>query len=120
MCSVVVVLPASMCAITPMLRIVLRPGAAFGGAAIGVSSEKTNHRDTEDTEKTDRGNAGRTGGATDRLSLSILSVCLLGVLCVSVVNSVLRCYHAKCENALLASAILMVFSRLVMASPSRR
>src|SRR5262245_2885641 len=29
-------------------------------------------------------------------------------------------YQAKCANALLASAILMVFSRLVMASPSLR
>ena len=29
-------------------------------------------------------------------------------------------HHAKCAKALLDSAILMVFSRLVMASPSRR
>src|SRR5262245_43546702 len=29
-------------------------------------------------------------------------------------------YQAKCAKALLDSAILMVFSRLVMASPSRR
>jgi len=29
-------------------------------------------------------------------------------------------YHAKWAKALLESAILMVFSRLVMASPSRR
>jgi hypothetical protein len=29
-------------------------------------------------------------------------------------------HHAKCAKALFDSAILMVFSRLVMASPSRR
>ena len=31
-----------------------------------------------------------------------------------------RDYHAKCAKALFDSAILMVFSRLVIASPSRR
>lgn len=31
----------------------------------------------------------------------------------------LRYYHAKCANALLASAILWTFSRLVIAAPSR-
>src|SRR5947209_5702602 len=34
--------------------------------------------------------------------------------------SLLPSHQAKWEKALLASAILMVFSRLVMASPSRR
>src|SRR5262249_51596372 len=113
MCSVVVVLPASMWAMTPMLRTFFK--SIFGVAAIAHSPRKNGI--TTETQRAQRGQQQRK---KDRglLSLLVSSLCL----CSSVVKCIVPGWghHAKCENALLASAILMVFSRLVMASPSRR
>src|SRR3989442_3785725 len=116
MCSEVVVLPASMWAMMPRLRILFKSRAGVL-AAIGVSSKHTQTTETQRTQRRQTERKRKGSRHYGQALSSILSVRLLCVLCVSVVQS--PCHHAKCENALLASAILMVFSRLVMASPSR-
>src|SRR5262245_23759115 len=86
MCSVVVVLPASMCAMTPMLRILLR-SIDLAAAAIGVTSKSRGlttetQRHREDTKR-DKEGTGRFGAA-ERLLAHSLFFPLFCLLCVSV------------------------------------
>src|SRR5262249_40715951 len=77
----------------------------------------------EKTQRRTKGSIARSAGKglplpalRAKVSYSSLCVTCLCVLCASGVRN----YQAKCANALFDSAILIVFSRLVMASPSRR
>src|SRR5262245_55227062 len=97
MCSVVVVLPASMWAMIPILRILLRLGSLSAMAASPASHEIRNPKLEI---------RSRTVGFVFGFRISDFGF--------------QSGHHAKWAKALFDSAILMVFSRLVIASPSRR
>src|SRR5688500_10548829 len=99
-----------MCAMMPMLRILVRSiglEAAMTAPQEPVASATEHERIDVGTSRREKSREStRRGGKP--------SVAYASGSCDAAPH------QAKCEKALLASAILMVFSRLVMASPSRR
>src|SRR5262249_29739736 len=80
---------------------------------------ETQRTQREETQREELGRRNHSMSIIDNTRF-LLSLCFFSLCPLCLCGSFTPAHHAKWENALLASAILMVFSRLVMASPSRR